>query len=109
MRNFTECVGEAYIKADLDHIDFRGKLEAAKGDIFLYGDIGAGKTYAMAALIKKFICEGFECRRINFDDFCCKVRSTMNSRNGQSEYDLIRDLSLRNTLQPPCLIWTGIY
>ena len=93
MKHFIECVGEAYSMADLEQIDFRDKLESAKGDIFLYGDIGAGKTYAMAALIKKFFCEGFECRRINFDDFCCKVRSTMNSRAGPSEYDLIRDLS----------------
>ncbi len=91
---FINCVGDAYSMADISHIPFRDKIEAAAGDIYLWGSVGAGKTYAMAALIKMSIEQGYDCRRINFDAFCCRVRDTMNNSDGdESEYKLVQDMS----------------
>lgn len=101
MVELTEQVGEAYLEAELDLnqkalilnpavIDSR--LLNATGDIFLWGDVGVGKTWMMAALLKHYLCEGFTCQRVNFDDFCCRVRATMNNRSVKTEYDLIKKL-----------------
>lgn len=61
-------------------------------DIFLFGPIGTGKTYTMAALVRKYIYEGYECERINFDDFCLKVRSAMSPASTLTEWDMIEPL-----------------
>lgn len=92
MREFVKCVGEAYIDADLEKVDICVDLLAAKGDIFLHGNIGVGKTWAMAALLKEFLCKGYSCKRVNFDEFCCRVRATMNNHSTTTEYDLIKSL-----------------
>lgn len=85
-------IGEAYMEADFEDVDIAAELVAADGDIFLWGDVGVGKTWAMAALLKHFLCEGYECSRVNFDDFCCRVRATMNNHSTQTEYDLVSQL-----------------
>lgn len=101
MVELAEQVGEAYLEAELDPnkealilnpavID--SKLLNATGDIFLWGDVGVGKTWMMAALLKHYLCEGFTCERVNFDNFCCRVRATMNIRSSQTEYELIKKL-----------------
>jgi DNA replication protein DnaC len=46
----------------------------------------------MAALIRHYIYEGFEVERINFDDFCVQVRSTMSPASKKTEWDLIEPL-----------------
>jgi len=61
-------------------------------DVFMYGKAGTGKTYAMAALIRYYVCEGYECNRFNFDDFCVQVRSTFSANSKLSEWDLIEPL-----------------
>jgi len=90
-KRFVELVGEKFIDADIKNLDenHRDKLVNASGDVYLWGSVGTGKTYAMAAMVKKLLCEGFECECINFDIFCCKVRSTMNKGSKQSEQQLI--------------------
>jgi DNA replication protein DnaC len=67
------------------------KLEPGQ-DVFFYGSIGTGKTYAMAALIRKYVYEGYECARINFDDFCVKVRSAMAPASKLTEWDMIEPM-----------------
>ena len=61
-------------------------------DLFVTGPVGTGKTHLMAALAKEFIYEGFRCTRINFDDFCVKVRSTMSPASRLTEWDLIEPM-----------------
>lgn len=61
-------------------------------DVFFYGDVGVGKTWAMAAMIKKYTFEGYECERINFDDFCVNIRSTYAPAATQTECDVIEPL-----------------
>lgn len=92
-----EAVGARYVDATLESIDpviadkFRN-LETGQ-DVFLFGQVGVGKTYAMAALLRHYVYEGFKCVRINFDDFCVQVRSTMGAASKQTEYELIEPLT----------------
>lgn len=92
----TEAVGARYIDSTLESIDsgIADKLLALEPgqDVFMFGPVGVGKTYAMAALLRHYVYEGFECKRINFDDFCVQVRSTMGAASKQTEYELIEPL-----------------
>jgi len=85
-----------YLDAKIDDLDkdVRGKLLELKygQDVFMHGPVGVGKTYAMAALIRQYVYEGYECERINFDDFCVKVRSTMSPAATKTEWDMIEPL-----------------
>ena len=97
-RIITEAVGARYVDATLESIDesiveklLSLILEPGR-DVFMFGPVGVGKTYAMAALLRHYVYEGFECKRINFDDFCIQVRSTMGPASKQTEYELIEPL-----------------
>jgi DNA replication protein DnaC len=89
-------VGSLYIDAKLDDLDqdVRQKLLGLTfgQDVFFYGPVGAGKTYAMAALLRHYVYEGYNCQRINFDDFCVEVRSTMSPAAKKTEWELIEPL-----------------
>ncbi len=85
-----------YVDAQLGDLDLSVtnrlvQLDYGK-DVFMFGSVGAGKTYAMAALLRHYIYEGFDCRRINFDDFCVQVRSTMGAAATETEWDMIHPL-----------------
>jgi len=92
----SRVVEPLYVWASLDDLDVsvREKLTTLSPgrDVFMFGTVGAGKTHAMAALIRHYVYEGFECRRINFDDFCVEVRSTMTPAATQAEWDLIKPM-----------------
>ena len=89
-------VGSLYYQATLDQLDaeIREKLLALgdSNDVFITGPVGVGKTYAMAALLRHFVYEGYDCKRIIFDDFCVQVRSTFSPASKLSEWDLIEPL-----------------
>ncbi len=96
-REFHELVGAKYIDAKMEDIEqpYKDLLllsEITTQDVFLWGNIGVGKTYAMAALIGHYLMEGYSCERINFDEFCSKVRSSMNNNSGLTEYQLVNSL-----------------
>ena len=95
-RSILGLVGSLYLDAKLDDLDdaVRGELLALENgqDVFMFGPVGTGKTYAMAALIRHYINEGYEVKRINFDDFCVQVRSTMSPASKKTEWDLIEPL-----------------
>jgi DNA replication protein DnaC len=98
-------VGSLYLDVKLDDLDkyhpqLREKLLALEPgqDVFMFGPVGVGKTYAMAALLKHFVYEGFECKRMNFDDFCVQIRSTMGPASKQTEYELIEPLKQADKL-----------
>lgn len=61
-------------------------------DVFLFGAPGVGKTHTMAAFVRHYIGIGHKCIRINFDDFCCQIRSTMSPASKQTEWDLVEPL-----------------
>ncbi|MBA7690630.1 hypothetical protein ES703_99161 [subsurface metagenome] len=85
-----------YIDANIEALDkeIRDKLLELKygQDVFMHGLVGVGKTYAMAALIRQYIYEGYDCQRINFDDFCVKVRSTFAPAAKETAWEMIEPL-----------------
>lgn len=91
-----KLVEQLYFDAKVEDLDkeVRDKLLELKNgqDVFMHGLVGVGKTYAMAALIRQYVYEGYQCERINFDDFCVKVRSTMSPAAKKTEWDMIEPL-----------------
>lgn len=61
-------------------------------DLFLFGPVGTGKTHLMAALLRLYYFQGYTCSKINFDDFCVQVRSTMSPASKKTEWDMIEPL-----------------
>ena len=90
------CVEPLYAEACLKDLsdDLRDKVLNRPGyqDVFIFGNPGVGKTHAIAAFIRYYIEIGFECKRINFDDFCCQVRAAMSPASKQTEWDMVKPL-----------------
>lgn len=95
-RTICKIVEPLYLDAKMSDlsVELQGGLEkiGIGQDIFFHGPIGTGKTHAMAALVRKYVYEGYECERINFDDFCVKVRSAMSPVSTLTEWDMIEPL-----------------
>jgi DNA replication protein DnaC len=95
-KKILDLVGALYIDAQIADLPNQIQNEVLNFDnvqsIFFYGPVGTGKTYAMAAMIREYIYMGYECIRINFDDFCVDVRSTMSPASKLTEYEMIKPL-----------------
>lgn len=94
-RTLLVLVPEKYIVAELEHLS--AKLQAAlvkETDIgvLLWGATGIGKTYAMAALAKKHIAEGYLVNRIHYEMLCLRLRDTFNPKATQTEWSIIEPL-----------------
>lgn len=93
-----QLVEPLYYEAIIETLDLavQNKLSQLQSgqDVFMHGAVGAGKTYAMAALIRQYVYEGYQCERVNFDDFCVKVRSTFSKVAKQTEEEIIEPLKL---------------
>lgn len=91
-----KTVEPLYAEASVDDLDkaMVGRVlsRPAYQDVFIYGIPGVGKTYAMAAFIRHYMEAKYQCQRINFDDFCCKVRATMSPASKQTEWQMVRPL-----------------
>ncbi|MBW7990174.1 MAG: AAA family ATPase [Planctomycetes bacterium] len=93
-KTIIKLVEPKYTFAKLDDLDPGIKeqlinLEQGR-DLYIYGPVGVGKTFLMAALLRHFIYEGFECLRINFDDLCVKIRSSFSPASKETEWELIK-------------------
>lgn len=60
--------------------------------VMLWGAPGIGKTYAMAALAKNYIKEGFLVRRTNYELLCLQIRDTFNKNAQKTEWQVIEPL-----------------
>lgn len=91
-----EQAGELYLDACM--ADLEGGLaeqlqkKELWRDVYLHGPVGAGKTYAMAAYLRYLLSRGYECRRINFQDFCVQMRSCFAPASTQTEYAMIEPI-----------------
>ncbi len=100
-------VEDRYIEAELGDLEPEIKEQIlADGDIYLWGDVGVGKTYAMAALVKHYILKGYNCKCVNFDELCKLIRRTYTTNESELDtiYPIINvdklfidDLGLRST------------
>jgi DNA replication protein DnaC len=91
-----DLVEPKYADATMDDIDeeIKERLRERETyqDVFLWGPAGRGKTHLMAALIRSYASAGYDCMRISFEEFCCKLRSTMTPAATTTEWDLTEEL-----------------
>ena len=92
---FLSVVPERYIVADTKHL--KPALQTAlsrKNDtgIVLWGTPGSGKTYAMCALCKKFMSEGFTAKRTHYEVLCLMLRDTFKPKPTETEWSIIEPL-----------------
>jgi DNA replication protein DnaC len=88
-----ETVPERYIKAEIAKLPHALQAVFSKEidtGILLWGAAGVGKTYAMSALAKKYITEGFTVERIHYELLCLRLRDTFNPKAIQTEWGIIQ-------------------
>lgn len=95
-KTVIDLVEPKYANAVMDDIppEIRNKLKVRLPyqDVFLWGPPGVGKTYTMAALIRAYVGAGHSCKRSSFDEFCCRIRSTMSPGSKTTEWDMAEEL-----------------
>lgn len=93
-KSVIQIVEPLYANATMDDIEpsIRENLRSREPsqDLYLYGLPGRGKTFLMAALIRAYVGQGYECKRISFDDFCCQIRSTMSPASKMTEWGMVK-------------------
>jgi len=88
-------VPERYIVAEIPHLKFALRAAFSKEietGILLWGAPGSGKTYAMSALAKRYISNGFSVQRIHYEVLCLKLRDTFNPKATNTEWGIIEPL-----------------
>ncbi len=80
-------------KAHIKNIsaNLRGIMLSLRDDkgLYLFGPAGVGKTFAMCALARYFICKGASVERITFEDLLLVVRSCYTSPGQVREKELM--------------------
>lgn len=83
-------------EARLEHLSkpLRAKINALADDkgLLLWGQPGVGKSYAMAALARRYILTGSTVDRVGYEMLCLQIRDTFKAGSTQGELDVIRPL-----------------
>jgi DNA replication protein DnaC len=92
-QSLDECLPPAYRAARLLRVGMttRQKLLSSRRGIYLWGPVGSGKTYAMAAMARHLVCAGLACRRVTFSDLLLEVRASWQRKGGPDEWEVIDD------------------
>lgn len=72
-------IPKLYRKARIKHLsaDLQDVIKHLNGGgLFLWGGTGAGKTYAMSALARKYVYQEFSVQRITWSELGLKIRDT---------------------------------
>jgi len=85
-----------YLEAQIEHLSAKLQeiiktLPEDKG-LLLWGAPGVGKTYAMAALARHYISEGFAAARTGYELLCLQLRDTFKSKARETELSVIKPL-----------------
>jgi len=101
-RRILALVGQLYAEAEFDDLDepVKEKLLSLKQGqgAFFHGPPGTGKTYAMSALLRHYVYEGYEAEFVNFDDFCVRLRASYSPAATVTEYEIIEPLKIVDKL-----------
>ena len=88
-----EQIPELFWEARLEHLPAAIQKEIKtlqpEQGMFLYGSPGIGKSYAMAAMIREFVCEGFTIQRIDYDMLLLLIRDSFRPTATQTELQVI--------------------
>ena len=93
-------VPKRYIVAEISHLKglqekFNSEIETG---VLLWGTTGSGKTYAMCALCKKYMSEGFITKRVHYEVLCLQLRDTFNPKATETEWGIIEPLIMCDKL-----------
>jgi len=89
------AVPERFIKSDLTHLNDGLKELLCKDTdtgILLWGEPGVGKSYALCALAKDLIANGYIVKRVNYELLCLQLRDTFKPTAKHSEWDVVESL-----------------
>jgi DNA replication protein DnaC len=89
-------VPQRFMPAELSHlpeklVEIIKALPKEKG-LYLWGAQGRGKTYAMAAIAKMYIIQGFTVERVGYEMLCLLLRDTFRKNSERTEYAVIKPL-----------------
>jgi len=87
-----EVVRPRYKDARSEHISaalWKKLISASADGAYLWGQTGVGKTYALAALARHFILDGYDVKRISFEKLCLLIRDTFRSDSQRSTWSVI--------------------
>jgi len=92
---WLSVIPERFLNARLE--DLQESLRAVLSEerdngVLLWGAPGVGKTYALCALARHLIAEGFICKRMNYELLCLQLRDTFKPISKYSEWDIIEPL-----------------
>jgi hypothetical protein len=94
-KHFMTVIPKRYINASLTYlpkaITVSLETELDTG-VLLWGSAGVGKTYAMSAMAKHFMAEGYDVNRIHYETLCLQLRDTFNKQATQTEWTIIEPL-----------------
>ena len=91
----ASIVPERYKSAEISHLPIALQTKMSNPNnagVLLWGDAGVGKTYAMAALAKRDISEGFLVHRIHYETLCLRLRDTFKPKAVNTEWGIIEPL-----------------
>lgn len=92
LKELLTVIPARYVMAKMENVPEAltktSPLEVDTG-LLLWGSVGTGKTYAMAALAKQFITEGFTVMREHYDMLCLKLRDTYSPATTTTEYSFL--------------------
>lgn len=94
-REMLSVVPERYITAEIAHLPAviqDAFIQDITDGVLLWGTPGSGKTYAMAALAKKYVADGFRVDRVHYEMLCLKLRDTFNKNANHTEFQVIEPL-----------------
>ena len=90
-----EVVPKRYVDAEISHLPtaLQGVFtQDIYNGVLLWGTPGSGKTYALAALAKKYVSEGYTVERVHYEMLCLKLRDTFNPNAEKTEWQIIEPL-----------------
>lgn len=102
MRSVVQIVRPRYANATLKTLPSAlctALLGAKEGEsIYLWGPPGTGKTWAMAAMARHRIENGYRVHREGWERLCLRIRGTFSPRAVETEWTVIEPLIAADTL-----------
>lgn len=95
-KQFLRYIPERFLCARIENLPkaLQTQINQLTDDtgLFLWGAPGVGKTYAMTALMRQYLNDGFECLRVNWEELCLSLRDTYKPNSKKTEFDIIKKL-----------------
>lgn len=88
-RSIPPLFAKAHIRHIPEHLRSLLFQRSPEQGLLLWGPVGAGKSYALAALARYYAIRGLSVRRITYRELCLKLRASFVDKS-TSEADILR-------------------